>query len=192
MHLFWNIILNMASSLRLMEVLRSYFTCLVIWKLSNFFRSITTFPDGPVDIVVEKAAKRHGITPTQVIFLWVKAKGAVIVTSVKFFLLPILCWVQVSIPDVEFISTSSNKHHLEQYFRSGDLRKLIWFRWCYWSNSYSFSAFDRRGGGSNWCCWCKGSPIDVAFCERTFIQEEMVVFCLSCPPFPLSPDRLLG
>ena len=36
-----------------------------------------------MDVPVEKAAKRLGITPTQVIFLWVKAKGAVIVTSVK-------------------------------------------------------------------------------------------------------------
>ena len=49
-----------------------------------FFRSITTYPGGPVDLPVAKAAKRLGITPTQVIFLWVQAKGAVIVTSVKF------------------------------------------------------------------------------------------------------------
>ena len=48
-----------------------------------FSRSITKFPGGPVDAAVEKAAKRLGITPTQVILLWVKAKGAVIVTSVK-------------------------------------------------------------------------------------------------------------
>ena len=47
------------------------------------FRPITAFPGGPVDVPVEKAAKRLGVTPTQVIFLWVKAKGAVIVTSVK-------------------------------------------------------------------------------------------------------------
>ena len=38
-----------------------------------------------MDVPLEKAAKRLGITPTQVIFLWVKAKGAVIVTSVKSF-----------------------------------------------------------------------------------------------------------
>jgi hypothetical protein len=44
-----------------------------------------------VDVPVEKAAKRLGIIPTQVIFLWVKAKGAVIVTSV--FIMP-----KVSIP----------------------------------------------------------------------------------------------
>ena len=36
-----------------------------------------------MDVPVERAAKRLGIAPTQVIFLWVKAKGAVIVTSVK-------------------------------------------------------------------------------------------------------------
>jgi len=61
---------------------------------------ITAFPGGPVDVPLEKAAKRLGITPTQVIFLWVKAKGAVIVT------------------------TSSSKQHLEQYIASGDLPPL--------------------------------------------------------------------
>ena len=77
-----------------MEVLRSYFVfCLFIDMELNkiFFRSITTFPGGPVDAAVDKAAKRLGITPTQVIFLWVKAKGAVIVTSVKLFYFK--CWV---------------------------------------------------------------------------------------------------
>jgi diketogulonate reductase-like aldo/keto reductase len=59
----------------------------------DFFRSITTFPGGPVDAAVEKAAKRLGITFTQVIFLWVKAKGAVIVTSVEFYFI-------LSIPDM--------------------------------------------------------------------------------------------
>ena len=93
MHLFWNIILNTASSLRLLEVLSSYFTCLIIdmGMDKNFFRSIKTSPGGPVDLAVEKAAKRLGITPTQVLFLWVKSKGAIIVTSVKFlFLIPML------------------------------------------------------------------------------------------------------
>jgi len=61
---------------------------------------ITAFPGGPVDVPVEKAAQRLGITPTQVIFLWVKAKGAVIVT------------------------TSSSKQHLEQYMAAGDLPPL--------------------------------------------------------------------
>ncbi|KAF5343239.1 hypothetical protein D9758_013402 [Tetrapyrgos nigripes] len=41
---------------------------------------ITTYPGGPVDIPITAAALRLGITPTQVIFLWVRAKGAVIVT----------------------------------------------------------------------------------------------------------------
>lgn len=58
-------------------------------ELNKFpLRSITTFPGGLVDAAVEKAAKRLGITPTQVIFLWVKAKGAVIVTYVNNFLFP--------------------------------------------------------------------------------------------------------
>jgi len=43
-------------------------------------RSITRFPGGPVDAVLNKAARRLNATPAQIIFLWVKAKGAVIVT----------------------------------------------------------------------------------------------------------------
>ncbi|KAJ2926305.1 hypothetical protein H1R20_g10785, partial [Candolleomyces eurysporus] len=61
---------------------------------------ITTYPGGPVDAPIKQAAERLGITPTQVIFLWVKAKGAVIVT------------------------TSSNKKHLEEYLAVGDLPPL--------------------------------------------------------------------
>ena len=44
-----------------------------------------------MDLPVAKAAKRLGITPTQVIFLWVQAKGAIIVTSVKLFFFSFLC-----------------------------------------------------------------------------------------------------
>lgn len=43
---------------------------------------LTKRPGGPVDKVIAKAAKRLNATPAQVIFLWVKAKGAVIVTCV--------------------------------------------------------------------------------------------------------------
>ena len=38
------------------------------------------FPGGPVDAPLKKAAERLGASMTQVVFLWVKAKGAVIVT----------------------------------------------------------------------------------------------------------------
>ncbi|KAF5312025.1 hypothetical protein D9619_002399 [Psilocybe cf. subviscida] len=61
---------------------------------------ITAFPGGPVDAALKKAADRLGISPTQVIFLWVKAKGAVIVT------------------------TSSKRTRLEEYFAVGDLPAL--------------------------------------------------------------------
>ncbi|KAJ3517443.1 hypothetical protein NLJ89_g505 [Agrocybe chaxingu] len=57
-------------------------------------------PGGPVDVPVKKAAERLGITPTQVVFLWVRAKGAVIVT------------------------TSSSKEHLLEYLAVGDLPDL--------------------------------------------------------------------
>ena len=43
---------------------------------------ITQLPGGPVDAPVAAAAKLRGVTPTQILLAWVKAKGAVIVTSV--------------------------------------------------------------------------------------------------------------
>ena len=120
MHLFWPTILHTVSSLRLMEVSRLYFAILFDINLNLIFRSITAFPGGPVDVPVERAAKRLGIAPTQVIFLWVKAKGAVIVTSVKE-----KCIKPNSVLTYNFIRTSSSKQHLEQYITSGDLRKSI-------------------------------------------------------------------
>ncbi|KAF5343229.1 hypothetical protein D9758_013399 [Tetrapyrgos nigripes] len=53
---------------------------------------------GPVDIPITAAALRLGITPTQVIFLWVRAKGAVIVT------------------------TTSSKDRMKEYLAVNDLR----------------------------------------------------------------------
>ncbi|KAJ7160047.1 NADP-dependent oxidoreductase domain-containing protein [Mycena filopes] len=61
---------------------------------------ITRFPGGPVDAPVAAAAERLGITPTQVILLWAKSKGVLIVT------------------------TSSSKAHLEEYMAVGDLPSL--------------------------------------------------------------------
>ncbi|KAH7108532.1 Aldo/keto reductase [Auriculariales sp. MPI-PUGE-AT-0066] len=42
---------------------------------------ITQFPGGPADPVLERAAKRIGGTPSQVIFQWLRQKGIVIVTT---------------------------------------------------------------------------------------------------------------
>ncbi|KAI0315333.1 NADP-dependent oxidoreductase domain-containing protein [Amylostereum chailletii] len=42
---------------------------------------ITSMPGGPLDPVLAKLSKRIGGTPTQVIFKWVLAKGAVVVTT---------------------------------------------------------------------------------------------------------------
>lgn len=61
---------------------------------------ITKQPGGPVDEPVAKAAKRLGATPAQVLMLWTKAKGAVIVT------------------------TSSKKERLKEYLDAGDLGEL--------------------------------------------------------------------
>lgn len=52
---------------------------------------ITRYPGGPVDKPLHDVAKRLKITSTQAVFKWVRAKGAVIVT------------------------TSSNKEHLKEY-----------------------------------------------------------------------------
>ncbi|KAF8181192.1 Aldo/keto reductase, partial [Mycena galopus ATCC 62051] len=62
--------------------------------------SITKFPGGPVDAPVAAAATRLGISPTQVLLSWVRAKGVVIVT------------------------TTSNKGRLEEYLAVGDLPPL--------------------------------------------------------------------
>jgi len=61
---------------------------------------ITTYPGGHVDAPLQAAAQRLGATTAQIIFAWVRAKGAVIVT------------------------TSSNKKHLEDYIAVGDLGLL--------------------------------------------------------------------
>jgi diketogulonate reductase-like aldo/keto reductase len=44
--------------------------------------SITQSPGGPVDAVVNAAARRIGATANQVIFSWVRSKGVTIVTYV--------------------------------------------------------------------------------------------------------------
>ncbi|THU90882.1 Aldo/keto reductase [Dendrothele bispora CBS 962.96] len=61
---------------------------------------ITRYPGGPVDVPLKAAAKRLGITPTQAIFLWLRAKGIVTVT------------------------TTSKKDHMEEYLAVGDLDSL--------------------------------------------------------------------
>ncbi|KAI5900403.1 Aldo/keto reductase [Schizophyllum commune H4-8] len=61
---------------------------------------ITKFPGGPVDAPLVAAASRRGATPVQALFLWVRAKGVVIVT------------------------TSSTKAHMEEYLAVGDLEPL--------------------------------------------------------------------
>ncbi|KAJ7673514.1 Aldo/keto reductase [Mycena rosella] len=72
----------------------------IVTEAYSSLAPITKTPGGPVDAPVAAAAKRLGITPTQVILLWVKSKGVVIVT------------------------TSSSKAHLEEYMAVGDLPPL--------------------------------------------------------------------
>ncbi|KAG9003291.1 hypothetical protein FRB94_003237 [Tulasnella sp. JGI-2019a] len=61
---------------------------------------ITKQSGGPVDVPVKKAAERLKATPAQVLFLWVRQKGCVIVT------------------------TSSKRERLEEYLAIGDLESL--------------------------------------------------------------------
>ncbi|KAJ7601047.1 NADP-dependent oxidoreductase domain-containing protein [Mycena floridula] len=61
---------------------------------------LTTYPGGPVDAPLEAAALVRGATTSQIIQLWVKSKGVVIVT------------------------TSSSKQHLEEYLSVFDLPPL--------------------------------------------------------------------
>ncbi|KAF7293347.1 putative lysine/ornithine N-monooxygenase [Mycena kentingensis (nom. inval.)] len=72
----------------------------IVIEAYSSLSSITKYPGGPVDAPVAAAAQRLGITPTQVLLLWVRAKGAVIVT------------------------TTSNPKRLEEYLAAGDLPPL--------------------------------------------------------------------
>jgi len=72
----------------------------IVTEAYSSLSSITKFPGGPVDVPVAAAAARLGITPTQVLLSWVRAKGAVIVT------------------------TTSSKERLQEYLAVGDLPPL--------------------------------------------------------------------
>ncbi|KAF8625998.1 hypothetical protein AX17_006721 [Amanita inopinata Kibby_2008] len=61
---------------------------------------ITRRPGGPVDKPVSEAAKRRGVQPSQILLAWVRAKGAIIVT------------------------TSTSKQHLREYLDSADIEPL--------------------------------------------------------------------
>jgi len=53
----------------------------IVVEAYGSLNSITQSPGGPVDAVVNAAAKRIGATPNQVIFSWVRSKGVTIVTT---------------------------------------------------------------------------------------------------------------
>ncbi|KAL9711306.1 hypothetical protein Ac2012v2_005846 [Leucoagaricus gongylophorus] len=53
----------------------------IVTEAYSSLSPITRYPGGPVDAALAKAAKRLNATPAQIIFLWIKAKGAVIVTT---------------------------------------------------------------------------------------------------------------
>lgn len=61
---------------------------------------LTTYPGGPVDAALNAAATLRGATPAQILFAWVRAKGAVIVT------------------------TSSKKQRLQEYLEAADIAPL--------------------------------------------------------------------
>ncbi|KAI0081542.1 Aldo/keto reductase [Panus rudis PR-1116 ss-1] len=72
----------------------------IVTEAYSSLAPITSYPGGPVDEPINAAAKRLGISPVQVIFLWVRSKGVAIVT------------------------TSSSKEHLKEYLEVFDLPPL--------------------------------------------------------------------
>ncbi|KAJ7438196.1 Aldo/keto reductase [Mycena galericulata] len=72
----------------------------IVTEAYSSLSSITKFPGGPVDAPVATAAERLGISPTQVLLSWIRAKGVVIVT------------------------TTGSKQRLEEYLAVGDLPPL--------------------------------------------------------------------
>ena len=88
-----------------------------------FSRSLQIYYGGPVGVVLEKVAIRLGISPTQVLLLWAKSKGVIIVTFVilNAELLTLMC--------ILTISSSTSKRHLEESFATGDLRQLFRLKW---------------------------------------------------------------
>ncbi|KAF9464109.1 Aldo/keto reductase, partial [Collybia nuda] len=72
----------------------------IVTEAYSSLAPITKYPGGLVDIPVNAAAKRRGATPDQIIMAWVRAKGAVIVT------------------------TSSKKARLHEYLAVADIEPL--------------------------------------------------------------------
>lgn len=91
-------------------------------------------PGGPVDAVLARLADARKATSAQVIFLWVLAKGAVIVT-----------YANVHIPSAQLLadlyrlhdlhSTTSKEERMKEYLASADLRE--YFIWPSTSDFYS-------------------------------------------------------
>jgi len=88
---------NYSSNIKLLEYHRQHG---IVTEAYGSLAPITTFPGGPVDAALDKPAQRLRISRAQVIFLWLRAKGIVIVT------------------------TSSKKERLEEYIQAGDLPPL--------------------------------------------------------------------
>ncbi|KAF9464107.1 Aldo/keto reductase [Collybia nuda] len=72
----------------------------IVIEAFSSLASITKYPGGPVDAPVNAAAKRRGVAPNQIIMAWVRAKGAVIVT------------------------TSSSENRLHEYLSAADIDPL--------------------------------------------------------------------
>jgi len=83
---------------------------------------ITQFPGGPVDAPVAAAAKLRGATPAQILLAWVKAKGAVIVTSVAYR--KDITTLQSLTKNLLPCRTSSKRKRLEEYLAAADIGKI--------------------------------------------------------------------
>lgn len=79
-------------------------------------RPLTTYPGGPVDAALNAAATLRGATPAQILFAWVRAKGAVIVTLVLWSVSHLQ-----TLTNMMFCSTSSKKQRLQEYLEAADI-----------------------------------------------------------------------
>lgn len=133
------IIIEAYSSLLSVCVLASPASCLTallgmpldtqhLITICTWISPITRQPNGPVDEPVRKAAERLKATPGQVLLLWARQKGCVIVTSVVPVLIlrrsPVLtCSLLYRDSRLfAFYRTSSKQERLDEYLAVADLR----------------------------------------------------------------------
>jgi len=89
-----------------------------------------TFKGGPADAVVEELAKKHSATPMQVLQAWIRAKGAVVITTtgkidrMKEILSGVQC--QLDSEDVEKLDQAGKGYALRKFFKQLPTTSAPW------------------------------------------------------------------